>query len=132
MELLFDETYPSNDGKRTSRNIWYGYANISIDGEHGKIIKLTDDVISTLCKIIKNDLSQNITHLPTETNWYFYGNTVNQDAIGENVRPVIMVRERDGNFITNFSISDYDFAVNMDNILLFKTNFENILRIMND
>ena len=26
MKILFDETFTSNDGKRKSRNIWYGYA----------------------------------------------------------------------------------------------------------
>jgi hypothetical protein len=36
MKVLFDETHTSNDGKRISRNIWYGYADISIDGEYGK------------------------------------------------------------------------------------------------
>jgi hypothetical protein len=30
MKILFDETYTSDDGKRTSRNIWYGYADMLI------------------------------------------------------------------------------------------------------
>jgi hypothetical protein len=32
IKILFDETYTSNDRKRTSRNNWYGYADISVDG----------------------------------------------------------------------------------------------------
>ena len=124
MKILFDETYTSNDGKRTSRNIWYGYADISVDGEYGKTIKLTEDFMDNLCEIIKNDLSKNAANAPTETNWYFYGSAVTQDAIGDNIRPTIMVRERSDEFITNFNISDHDFAVNIDAILLFKADFE--------
>jgi hypothetical protein len=124
MKILFDETYTSNDGKRTSRNIWYGYADISVDGMYGKSIKLTEDFMDNLCEIIKNDLSTNAVNAPTETNWYFYGSAVTQDAIGENVRPTIMVRERSDEFKTNFNISDHDFAVNIDAILLFKADFE--------
>jgi hypothetical protein len=40
------------------------------------------------------------------------------------IRPTIMVRERANKFITNFNISDHDFALNIDAILLFKENFE--------
>ena len=124
MKILFDETFTSNDGKRKSRNIWYGYADISVDGMYGKSIKLTEDFMDNLCEIIKNDLSTNAVNAPTETNWYFYGSAVTQDAIGDNIRPTIMVRERSDEFITNFTISDHDFAVNIDAILLFKADFE--------
>ena len=124
MKILFDETFTSNDGKRKSRNIWYGYADISVDGMYGKSIKLTEDFMDNLCETIKNDLSTNAVNAPTETNWYFYGSAVTQDAIGDNIRPTIMVRERSDEFITNFNISDHDFAVNIDAILLFKADFE--------
>ena len=62
--------YTSNDGKRTSRNIWYGDADISVDGEYGKNINLNEDFMDNLCEIIKNDLSKNAANEPTETNWY--------------------------------------------------------------
>ena len=120
MKILFDETYTSNDGKRISRNIWYGYADISVDGEYGKNINLNEDFMDNLCEIIKNDLSKNAANKPTETNWYIYGSA----AIEDNIRPTIMVRERSDEFITNFNISDHDFAVNIDAILLFKADFE--------
>ncbi|RDW17487.1 hypothetical protein CWR48_13255 [Oceanobacillus arenosus] len=124
MKILFDETYTSNDGKRASRNIWYGDADISVDGEYGKTINLTEDFMNNLCEIIKNDLSKNTANAPTETNWYFYGSAVTKETIGNNTPPIIMVRERSDEFITNFNISDHDFAVNMDAILLFKADFE--------
>ena len=57
MKILFDETYTSNDGKRTSRNIWYGDADISVDGEYGKIINLNEDFMDNLCKIIKTSIT---------------------------------------------------------------------------
>jgi hypothetical protein len=124
MKILFDETFTSADGKQASRNIWYGYADISVDGEYGKNIRLNEDFMDNLCEIIKNDLTKNAANAPTETNWYFYGSAVTQDAIGDNIRPTIMVRERSDEFITNFTISDHDFAVNIDAILLFKADFE--------
>jgi len=131
MKVLFDETYPSSDGKQSSRNIWYGYADISVDDEYGKIIKPDNDFMVCLCDIIKNDLSQNNNNAnpPTETNWYFYGSTVTQDAISENIRPSIMVREKSGEFITHINFSDHDFAVNIDAILSFKKDFEKRLNV---
>jgi len=97
---------------------------VSRSGEYGKNINLNEDFMDNLCEIIKNDLSTNAVNAPTETNWYFYGSAVTQDAIGDNIRPTIMVRERSDEFITNFNISDHDFAVNIDAILLFKADFE--------
>ncbi|WP_026572881.1 hypothetical protein [Bacillus sp. UNC438CL73TsuS30] len=124
MKILFDETYTSNDGKRTSRNIWYGDANLSVDGEFGKVMNLNEDFMALLCEIIKNDISKNAANKPTETNWYIYGSGVTQDAIGDNIIPTIMIREKSNEFITNFNISDHDFAVNIDAILVFKAEFE--------
>ena len=123
MKKLFDETYPSSDGSRKSRNIWYGYIDISVDGEFGKVTKLDDLVMDTLTEIIKNDLSM-IENAADETNWYFYGSEITQDAIGENIRPSIMVREKNKNFITHFNISDCDFALGIEAILSFKSKFE--------
>ncbi|WP_042458770.1 hypothetical protein [Neobacillus dielmonensis] len=62
--------------------------------------------------------------MPTKSNWYFYGRAVTKDAIGDNIRPTIMVREKSGKFTTNFNISDHDFAVNIDAILVFKADFK--------
>ncbi|ODG93380.1 MULTISPECIES: hypothetical protein [Bacillaceae] len=123
MNILYDETYTSNDGKRTSRNIWYGDADLTVEGEFGKVINLNEDFMDNLCEIIKNDLS-NAANKATETNWYFYGSGVTLDTIGDNIRPTIMVRERSDEYITNFNMSDHDFAVNIDAILLFKADFE--------
>jgi len=124
MEILFDETFASEDGKHTSRSIWYGYADMSVDGVYGKETRFSEELMDILCEIVMNDLSKSVSNPPTETNWYFYGDAVAQDAIGDKIRPTIMVRERAGGFVTNFNISDLDFAVNIDTILLFKTELE--------
>lgn len=131
MEKLFDETYTSEDGKEASRNIWYGYAEMSVDGEYEKILSLNDHLMDDFCKIIKNNLSETTTPEPTETNWYFYGSVTSKNAIGDKIRPSIMVREKDGVFVVNCNISDHDFALNIDNILTFKTDFEKRLESAN-
>jgi|GEM_PF-924364 len=124
MKILFDETYPSSDGSIASRNIWYGYADISVDDQYRKTIKLSEEFVINLCQIIKNDLAYKSDNPPTETNWYFYGNSTTKDAIGDLIRPTIMIREKSGGFIANFSISDYDFARNIDAIVSYRVSLE--------
>ena len=126
MEILFDETFPI-DGTLVSRNIWYGYADILRDGEYGKTVVLDEGLMETLCGLIRKDLTDNSPYIQTETNWYFYGAAVTQDAIGDDIRQTIMVRERDGEYTTNFNISDHDFVLKIDEILVFKAEFENRL-----
>jgi len=126
MNVIFDETYTSSDETQTSRNIWYGYADFSIDSI-SKEINSNDNLLDYLCKIITYDLSNSIPPRPTLTNWYFYGNKTTKDAIGDRIRPTIMVREKSGTFIVNFTISDFDFAMNIDLILSFKEALEHRL-----
>ena len=127
MKLLCEETFSSKDEKQRSRNIWYGSADITSEGEYGTVIKLNDNIRDSLFEIIKKDLSKTYDNPPTETNWYFYGSGITEESIGSNILPAIMVRERAGVFISNFSISDHDFATNLDAIISFKTDFENYL-----
>lgn len=127
MEKLFDETFASEDNGLVSRNIWYGYVELYRTSEYGKEILLDENLINMICKIIKGNLSEDIKPFPTETNWYFYGKTVTQDAIEDIIRPTIMVREKKGVFLAHCNISDNDFAVNIDKILSFKSNLENHL-----
>ena len=127
MQKLYDETYTSEDGLRRSRNIWYGSADMTVKDEFAIVIKLEEDLRELLCNTIINDLASHADLPPTETNWYFYGSGVNADDIGGDILPAIMIRERDSQFITNFSISDHDFALNIDRILAFKIDLENHL-----
>ena len=122
MEKLFDETYEFSP--IVCRNIWYGYLELYTDGEYGQQIILDENLTNTICAAVKRNLAEDLTPVPTMTNWFFYGSSVAPDAIGENIRPTIMIREQSGEFITNFNISDHDFAVNIDTILSFKALFE--------
>ncbi|MDR2834515.1 MAG: hypothetical protein LBV67_12455 [Streptococcaceae bacterium] len=125
MEILFDETFQSPNGQKNSRNIWYGYLNMSTDGEFGKILKLDDELITLLVSKIHENLKEDKT--ATETNWYFYGDTTTKDAIGDVIRPTIMIRERNGVFVTNFVFADMDFALQLDKIMSFKIALESAL-----
>ena len=119
MELLYDETYTSSDGLQTSRNIWYGSLDIVEAGAHGPVIKLCDGLRDFMCETIKNDI-KSVDVCPTETNWYFYGPGVTKEHVGGKNLPAIMVREKAGEFIVNISLTDYDFAMSIEKVVLFK------------
>jgi hypothetical protein len=120
MEVLFDETFATPDGKDVSRNLWYGYADISVDGNFGKDIHLTDAFADEVCAFVKKDLASDVSPIPTETNWYIYGQDTAKDAIGDAIRPTIMIRERENAFVVNINISDHDFALHIDEVLAFR------------
>ena len=92
------------------------------------IIFLVEAYPVRISDTIINDLASHADLPPTETNWYFYGSGVNADDIGSNILPAIMIRKRENQFTTNFSISDHDFALNIDRILAFKIDLENHLK----
>lgn len=127
MEKLFDETFGTEDGSRTSRNIWYGYAELAVEGDFGNVLKLDERVMGELGQFIQNNLAETKASKSTETNWYFYGNTQTKDAIDDSIRPSIMVREKDGAFVVHCNFSDHDFANKLDHILDFKKAFEGYL-----
>lgn len=130
MKKLFDETFSNEDHSQISRNIWYGYAELAVGGDYGKVLKLDEKVMDKLGRIIQSNLSEPSDPRPTETNWYFYGNTQTKDAINDSIRPSIMVREKESSFVVHCNFSDHDFAMNLDHILNFKNEFENYLSNM--
>lgn len=125
MEKLFDETFACED--IACRNIWYGYIEFYRDGEYGKEIILDERLSNNICATVQGNLSEDMKPIPTQTNWYLYGKTTAEDAIGDHVRPTIMIREKAGSFSTHINISDHDFAVNLDAVLAFKSDLENRL-----
>ena len=130
MKLLSDETYASKDGLETSRNIWYGSADITAEGEYGTVLALKDSLMDELCGKIMDDLNSNPNAPPTETNWYFYGHGITKETIGkEAILPAIMVRNKKGKFVANISVCDYDFCVSIDAIIPFKANLESRLNM---
>jgi len=122
MQVLYDERVEAQDPNQFTRNIWYGDAEIFHGGESGENI-LNGELLEILCNVIRDDLSSN-SQDTTKTNWYFYGRRACEDSIGEKIRPAIMVRETEGIFNTNFTITDKDFARNLDAIIAFKSEIE--------
>ena len=127
MERLYDETYASKDGARTSRNIWYSQLDLTEKGEYGQVVKLDGDLLSAIALTVRNDLQQN-QESPSETNWYFYGKGVERESIGKCLLPAVMVREKQGGFLAHVSISDHDFALNIDKVVSFKNALESELQ----
>jgi len=86
---------------------------------------LIDELINT----VKNDSAISLPRKVKETHWVIYGKDVSEDAIGDSVRPSLMIRKKDGNFISNCNISDCDFASSFDSINKFKAELEKRLNM---
>jgi len=114
MEKIYDETFASEG--RASRNIWYKGANLTKDSEYGKIFHLTDEVQNEIIKLVHENLEDK-TQKVTETNFYFYDSATNQDAMNDQVRISLMLREKDGQFVALFNMTDHNFAINLDQTL---------------
>lgn len=110
-----------------SRNLWYGYLDLYTEGVYGKQIVLDDALIRLIAGIIKEDSSEKSDPPPTEINWYLYGKTKTEDAIGDEIRPNIMIRRRQNSVAVRCNMSDHDFAVNLDAILSFENSLEKVL-----
>jgi phage FluMu gp28-like protein len=116
MKKLYDETFTSE--KKSSRNIWYAGLNLSMQGEYGVLLALSEAVQECIAARIKEDLFEDAT--ATETNWYFYDAETNEDALGEKPRSSVMVRYSSSQFIAHLNFSDHNFAVNLESILEMK------------
>ena len=118
MKKLFDETheYGTDDYRRT---LWYGYFDKLFDIES----------IDQYVQLIKNTEPEPLQKTITETHWIFYGAKPEEDAIGDKVRPTVMVRKKSGVFLVNCNLSDCDFAANLDTIYMFKKELEKKLQL---
>ncbi|WP_430535063.1 hypothetical protein [Listeria rocourtiae] len=112
MEKLFDETHESE--ARYYRTIWYGYFEGDLD------VALQDTIVAT----VQNDLAQKQENPPTATHWVFYSGETNRDAVDASVRASFMVRYRDGEFVSNYNMSDFNFVIAFDSIMAFKENID--------
>lgn len=125
MERLFDETFGTEDKSIVSRNLWYGYVELYIEAEYGKQIVLDDELKDTIHQIVKSDISEDTA--PTEINWYLYGRTKTTDAIEDSIRPTVMIRYKERDFLVRCNISDHDFAMNVDTVVSFENSLKKIL-----
>ncbi len=112
MEKLFDEVFQHETGD-SSRTIWYGYMTTTMD----------DEVMNRVATIIRNDLNS-AEQAATVTHWVFYSGEATGDALGENVRASLMVRERETQFVVHCNLSDFGFVTIFDRVVAFKDRLE--------
>lgn len=93
MKQLFDETFSKN------RTLWYGYFK---DLEQA-------DLIEKIKQIVQKDLET--PNQVEATSWIFYREDIQKDALGEQIRSSIMVRFADGQYETQYNMSDFEFVV---------------------
>ena len=120
MKQLYDETYKSEG--RSSRNIWYSNVHLSKVSEYGSLIELSEEIITSLVNVIQDDLKTAETN--TETNWYFYDSVTNKDAMEDDIRSSVMIKETSGNFLVHINCSDHNFAINFNEIQRQKEKLE--------
>lgn len=112
MKKIFDERFEA-EGK-TSRNIWYSELPLTEMGEFGPVINLSSQVQEEIAELVNQTISETES---TENNFYFYDSETNQDALDEPIRISLMIREKNGQFIVHFNMTDHNFAVNLDSTL---------------
>ncbi|AQY51517.1 hypothetical protein PWEIH_07741 [Listeria weihenstephanensis FSL R9-0317] len=112
MKKLFDET--NEFESKYYRTIWYGYVVGSLDE------RLQEKVVAT----VQADLAQKTENPLAATHWVFYSEETSKDAIGDTVRPSLMIRERDGVFVANYNVSDFGFVTAFDMIADFTEKLE--------
>lgn len=121
MKKIFDETYES-DGV-TSRNVWVSELPLLKKIEYGKIVDLNDpEKQDSILSVIKEVLAEEDS--ADEYNFYFYSDQTTKDALDENIRPSLMVQISEGRVFSHINMSDYDFAVNLQNLLDASMNLE--------
>ena len=93
MKQLFDETFSKK------RTLWYGYFK---DLEQVDLIEEIEGIIRTDLDLV-NDVEA--------TSWIFYREDTQKDALDEQIRSSIMVRFADGQYDTQYNMSDFEFVV---------------------
>lgn len=112
MKQLFDETYEAEG--QTSRNLWYSEVALTQTSDFGPVINLSNQVQDEIITKIKETLAEKTA---TENNFYFYDVQTNQDALEEQIRMSLMIREKSGEFVVRFNMTDHNFAINLDTTL---------------
>lgn len=108
MELLAKEYY------EPTRHYWYRL-DLEADHEYGKIFNSKLDH-NPIVATIKNDMA---SELAEEGMFWYFGKEADQI--------LMMIRYKEGNFEVQVNIKDFDFALNLDQILEWKENLRNNL-----
>ncbi|WP_081167599.1 hypothetical protein [Lactococcus garvieae] len=118
MNKLFEESFGM------SQHIWYKGLNLYKEGKDAKELVLFEN-IECLLSLIKNDLQEKNS---AEYFWYIYGKQHIQDALSEKVRPNLMIRFKDKEFLVRLNFADADFALSADYILDFEKDLADKLK----
>lgn len=109
MELLAKEYY------EPTRHYWY-QADLEADHEFGKIFNSKMD-IGPIVETIKKDMAN---ELAEEGMYWYFGKEADQI--------LMMVRYKGGNFEVQVNIKDFDFALNLDQIIEWKDSISKALK----
>ncbi len=126
MKKLFDETHPYGEHDRR-RTQWYQLENddpvqflFAEPEEYGVSFLIPSDyspLAGLLADAVKQSFLEEEGRGVTETHWVFYTNRRDGDAIGDQVRFTIMLREKAGRFDCDIHYSDFLFASAYDEIM---------------
>ncbi len=114
MKVIFDETNEA-EGK-FHRTLWFGYFDKNFD--NNLEVEIAEEVIKTL---------KTATSTVESTSWVFYSKEPSKDAIEEEIRTNIMVKNYKGKFTIHINMSDFEFVVFYDMINSFKLNLQSKL-----
>lgn len=109
MKKIGDETFAHETGDY--RTLWYGYIDQDVN----------DQLIQKLVTIIANDSAMPVQRR-TVNHWIFYFKDQNEDALGEQVRQSIMIRQDINEFAVNFNLSDFSFVTKFNKVIQFKAD----------
>lgn len=125
MKKLFDETFPYGEHDRR-RTQWYQLEDEDHLGflfappeEYGVSFLVPSDyapLAGLLAQAVVQSHQDPENQHVTETHWVFYTNRRDGDAIGDQVRFTIMLREKGGRFDCDIHYSDFLFASAYDEI----------------
>lgn len=109
MKLLGHEVYDQ------SEHFWYEL-NLMKEGQYGFIFNTEKGIMDDLVKIICHNIKENFSN--EGMYWYF----------GKELESILlMVRYKDGKFIIQVNLSDFDFALNIDQVISWKEDLEKAL-----
>lgn len=112
MKKIFDEQHPHEEA--IYRTIWYS--------ETSK--ELTQSLQKEICTQVEKDLLIPLEKGNYLTHWIFYFDERSEDALGEQVRSSLMIREQGGIYTLNYNMSDFEFVTQLEAVNSFKQELE--------
>lgn len=95
---------------------WYQF-DLLTEHEYGSIFNTKEDRMPLLLETIKKDLRQEEKQ---EAIYWYFGKEI------EDIK--MMIRYKEGEFIIQINLKDFDFALNIDAIILWKEKLQGKLK----